>query len=71
LPLSDAAPLEWRGPSRREWVARIQDGAERELLELRSPGVFRLCYVRAWDDPAWRKLNGIEHGPRKGGRKPA
>ena len=36
LPLSDAAPLEWRGPSRREWVARIQDGAERELLELRG-----------------------------------
>jgi hypothetical protein len=35
-----------------------------------KPATVRICYVRAWNDPEWRKVNEIKNGPRKGGVKP-
>lgn len=45
------------------WVQIVVDG---------KPAMVRSCYIRAWDDPAWRKANKLP--PRapstRGGPKP-
>lgn len=44
------------------WVQIVVDG---------KPAMVRICYVRAWDDPAWRKVNGLPaKNPSHGGRPP-
>lgn len=44
------------------WIEVVVDG---------KPAMVRICYVRAWDDPAWRKVNGLPaKNPSHGGRPP-
>ena len=33
------------------------------------PASVRVCWVRAWDDPEWRKVNGLPPKLRGGARR--
>lgn len=44
------------------WVEITVDG---------KPAMVRICYIRAWDDPDWRRVNGLSsRNPSHGGRRP-
>jgi hypothetical protein len=42
------------------WVDLIVDG---------KPAIVRICYVRAWDDPEWRRVNDLPPKKRGGARR--
>jgi len=41
------------------WIEIVVDG---------QPAMVRICYVRAWQDPAWRKANNLPARRRPGRR---